>query len=95
MTLHGTPNDLIQNLDPIAIIIMVPLADFVFYPLLRRWRIKFSPIKRIYAGFIVAGFGRFTKYFSALPTLISTELESDGLRGRFGALYISRFALSR
>ncbi|KAF9531412.1 peptide transporter PTR2B [Crepidotus variabilis] len=55
MTLRGTPNDLIGNLNPIAIIIMVPLFDYVIYPMLRRRGINFTPIKRIYAGFLVAG----------------------------------------
>lgn len=27
MALHGTPNDLLQNLDPIALIIFIPLLD--------------------------------------------------------------------
>ncbi|KAK7691936.1 hypothetical protein QCA50_005341 [Cerrena zonata] len=55
MTLNGTPNDLIQNLNPISIIVMIPILDFGVYPLLRRWKINFSPIKRITFGFIVAG----------------------------------------
>ncbi|KAF8076961.1 peptide/h+ symporter protein [Lyophyllum atratum] len=55
MTLHGTPNDLIQNLNPISIIIMIPIFDRVIYPLLRKKNINFSPIKRIYTGFLVAG----------------------------------------
>ncbi|KAF7289765.1 Peptide/h+ symporter protein [Mycena indigotica] len=55
MTLKGTPNDLIQNLNPISIIIMVPIFERVIYPLLRRWGINFSPIKRIAMGFFVAG----------------------------------------
>ncbi|KAF9535178.1 peptide/h+ symporter protein [Crepidotus variabilis] len=55
MTLHGTPNDLIQNLNPISLIIMIPIFDYFIYPFLRRRGINFTPIKRIYAGFIVAG----------------------------------------
>ncbi|KAF5369715.1 hypothetical protein D9615_010150 [Tricholomella constricta] len=55
MTLKGTPNDLIQNLNPISIIIMIPIFDRVIYPFLRSRKINFSPIKRIYAGFLVAG----------------------------------------
>lgn len=27
MALHGTPNDLLQNLDPIALIIFIPFLD--------------------------------------------------------------------
>ncbi|KAJ6488434.1 peptide/h+ symporter protein [Mycena vulgaris] len=55
MTLHGTPNDLIQNLNPISIIIMIPIFERVLYPFLRSRGINFSPIKRIAAGFFVAG----------------------------------------
>ncbi|PPR08189.1 hypothetical protein CVT24_001572 [Panaeolus cyanescens] len=55
MTLNGTPNDLIQNLNPISIIVMIPIFDHIIYPFLRRRGINFSPIKRIYAGFLVAG----------------------------------------
>jgi len=55
MTLNGTPNDLIQNLNPISIIVMIPIMDYIIYPTLRRFNINFSPIKRIYAGFLVAG----------------------------------------
>lgn len=73
MKLNGTPNDLIQNLNPIAIIIMVPFFDYVVYPLLRRWRINFTPIKRIYAGFLVAGLGESIFCFTRLPMLISME----------------------
>ncbi|EDR15520.1 peptide/h+ symporter protein [Laccaria bicolor S238N-H82] len=55
MTLNGSPNDLIQNLNPISIIIMIPIFDKIIYPLLRKRGINFTPIKRIYAGFLVAG----------------------------------------
>ncbi|KAG6915913.1 hypothetical protein DXG01_009283 [Tephrocybe rancida] len=55
MTLKGTPNDLIQNLNPISIIVMIPIFDYVIYPTLRKRGINFSPIKRIYTGFLVAG----------------------------------------
>lgn len=35
MALHGTPNDLLQNLDPIALIIFIPFLDRKFAPQLR------------------------------------------------------------
>ncbi|USP80440.1 hypothetical protein yc1106_07714 [Curvularia clavata] len=69
MALHGTPNDLLQNLDPIALIIFIPLLDsttshpkghaltrteVVIYPLLRKYKINFSPVLRMTAGFILA-----------------------------------------
>jgi POT family proton-dependent oligopeptide transporter len=53
MMLHGVPNDILQNLDPFAIMILVPLMDFVMYPMLRKSGINFTPIKRITAGFML------------------------------------------
>lgn len=50
---HGIPNDLMQNFDPIAIIVFIPILDFVVYPLLRKFHIRFKPISRITFGFWV------------------------------------------
>lgn len=54
MSGHGIPNDLMQNFDPIAIILFVPFLDRIIYPLLLRLRIKYPPINRITTGFWVA-----------------------------------------
>ncbi|APA16014.1 hypothetical protein SS1G_10121 [Sclerotinia sclerotiorum 1980 UF-70] len=54
MNTHGVPNDLSQNFDPIAIILLVPVIDRFVYPLFRKLHIKFRPISRITFGFIVA-----------------------------------------
>ncbi|KAL8306462.1 hypothetical protein RB597_003022 [Gaeumannomyces tritici] len=51
MRLDGVPNDVVTNLDPLALLIFIPICDFGLYPLLRKYRIKFTPIKRIAAGF--------------------------------------------
>lgn len=51
---HGIPNDLMQNFDPIAIIVFVPIIDRLVYPLLRKLRIPFKPISRIVLGFWIA-----------------------------------------
>ncbi|PQE07853.1 MFS peptide transporter Ptr2 protein [Rutstroemia sp. NJR-2017a WRK4] len=51
---HGIPNDLMQNFDPIAIIVFVPILDRFVYPALRKMHIKFRPITRITFGFFVA-----------------------------------------
>jgi POT family proton-dependent oligopeptide transporter len=50
---HGIPNDLMQNFDPISIIVFLPILDRL-YPLLHKRRIRFPPINRIVAGFWVA-----------------------------------------
>jgi POT family proton-dependent oligopeptide transporter len=51
---HGIPNDLMQNFDPIAIIVFLPLVDQVLMPMLRKRRIPFPPINRIVTGFWIA-----------------------------------------
>jgi POT family proton-dependent oligopeptide transporter len=51
MKLNGIPNDVLSNLDPFALIILIPICDLFIYPFLRQMRINFSPIKKITAGF--------------------------------------------
>ncbi|KAE8411157.1 POT family-domain-containing protein [Aspergillus pseudocaelatus] len=51
---HGVPNDLMQNFDPISIIVFIPVLELTVYPVLRRFHIQFRPITRIALGFIVA-----------------------------------------
>ena len=51
MNLHGIPNDLMQNIDPITIIIFIPIMDRLLYPALRKAGIPFRPITRITFGF--------------------------------------------
>lgn len=51
METHGLPNDILSNLNPISLIIFIPLCDGFLYPALRRYKIRFTPIKRITAGF--------------------------------------------
>jgi len=32
MALHGIPNDVLNNLDPFALIIFIPICDLLLYP---------------------------------------------------------------
>lgn len=59
MNTHGLPNDVLSNLDPLALMIFIPICDLLLYPALRKLGIKFSPIKRITAGFIVGAMAMF------------------------------------
>lgn len=54
LQLNGVPNDLINNLNPVTLVIFIPLMDTVIYPALRKARINFTPIKRITWGFFIA-----------------------------------------
>jgi POT family proton-dependent oligopeptide transporter len=48
------PNDLMQNFDPISIIIFIPILDRLVYPALRKYHIELKPIARITIGFVLA-----------------------------------------
>lgn len=56
MTRNGVPNDVITNLQSISLIILIPIVDKFLYPALRNANIRFTPIKRIAFGFILASF---------------------------------------
>lgn len=53
LSTHGIPNDVINNLDPFALIIFIPICDLFLYPALRRAGINFSALKKITAGFFL------------------------------------------
>ncbi|KAF9930624.1 peptide transporter ptr2 [Linnemannia zychae] len=54
MLLYGIPNDVINNIDPIVLIIFIPIFDKVVYPTLRRMGFELKPIFRISLGFFCA-----------------------------------------
>ncbi len=49
--LGGVPNDIVFNLDPLALLIFIPICDKFLYPALRRAGINYTPIKKIASGF--------------------------------------------
>jgi POT family proton-dependent oligopeptide transporter len=51
MELHGLPNDVLSNLNPFSLLILIPLCDLLIYPALRKRGIRFTPIKKITCGF--------------------------------------------
>lgn len=54
LTRHGVPNDVITNLNPISLVIFIPIVDNFLYPWLRKKGIRFTPIKRMAFGFMLA-----------------------------------------
>ncbi|CAG8486746.1 5219_t:CDS:2 [Cetraspora pellucida] len=54
MQVGGVPNDIMNNLDPIVLIIFTPFANYVLYPLLQRCGIILRPITKIFIGFMLA-----------------------------------------
>jgi proton-dependent oligopeptide transporter, POT family len=55
MRLGGIPNDVLTNLNPFSLIILIPIMDTIIYPGLRKIGIHLTPLKRITAGYFVAG----------------------------------------
>lgn len=51
MLTGNVPNDIMQNIDPITLIILIPFMETIFYPTLRRFGISMRPIMRISIGF--------------------------------------------
>lgn len=48
----GVPPEIVNNLDPFCLIILIPICDLFIYPALRRAGINFTPLKRIALGFL-------------------------------------------
>ena len=47
----GFPNDILTNINPLTLIIFIPVVDYILYPGLRRIGFKMRPITRIVIGF--------------------------------------------
>ncbi|UJR19089.1 hypothetical protein I4U23_022220 [Adineta vaga] len=57
MNVGPLPNDILQNIDPLVLVIAIPVFDKLIYPSLRRFKINFSAIARIAAGFLCVSLG--------------------------------------
>ena len=54
LELHGLPNDILYNLEILGLIIFIPIFDQGVYRLFAICKIRFSPLKRMFVGFICA-----------------------------------------
>jgi POT family proton-dependent oligopeptide transporter len=54
MLLYGIPNDVVNNIDPLVLIIFIPIFDKVVYPGFRRIGWELKPVTRISLGFFTA-----------------------------------------
>lgn len=54
MVTNGAPNDLLNNFNPLTIIVFVPILSYVIYPLMTRWGFRNGPINRMTFGFFLA-----------------------------------------
>ncbi|QQK41832.1 Major facilitator superfamily domain, general substrate transporter [Penicillium digitatum] len=54
MITNGAPNDVLNNFNPLTIMVVIPILTFVIYPFLERRRLKPGPITRMTIGFSIA-----------------------------------------
>lgn len=54
LTTNGVPNTLFNNFNALTIIVFIPILNFGVYPLLRKYKIEFFPVYRIFFGFMLA-----------------------------------------
>ncbi|KAJ1021559.1 hypothetical protein NDA13_005595 [Ustilago tritici] len=52
MDVDGLPNEVVSNLDPFVLVILIPIFDLFLYPALRKAGINFTPLKKIALGFL-------------------------------------------
>src|SRR5206468_792717 len=48
------PNDIMNNFDPLTLLIMIPLFEKVIYPFLRSKGLSLRPVTRIFIGFLLS-----------------------------------------
>ncbi|KAJ2804135.1 peptide transporter ptr2 [Coemansia helicoidea] len=53
MNTGSVPNDIMQNINPIFLILMIPVFDKLIYPGLRRCGVVVGPVTRIFIGFLL------------------------------------------
>ncbi|KAF1816032.1 peptide transporter PTR2-A [Eremomyces bilateralis CBS 781.70] len=91
MELHGIPNDIMQNLDPLALVIIIPILDRVGYPLLRRCGFPMLPMTRIFLGFLLGSlamaYAAFVQHqIYAAPPCYGAPLKCDAARQPDGSI---------
>ena len=53
MNTHGLPNEILNNINPLTLIVFIPIFDMLVYPSLRKKGFIFTPIKKITMGFFM------------------------------------------
>ncbi|KAI9487820.1 MAG: POT family-domain-containing protein [Benjaminiella poitrasii] len=54
MQTGSVPNDIMQNINPLALVILIPVMDRIIFPGLRRMGVSLRPMARITCGFTFA-----------------------------------------
>lgn len=57
MNTHGLPNDIMQSVNSIAIVVFIPIVNKLVYPFLRKIGLPMRPVTRIFVGFMCSSLG--------------------------------------
>uniref|UniRef100_A0A8B9EQG2 Solute carrier family 15 member 1 n=1 Tax=Anser cygnoides TaxID=8845 RepID=A0A8B9EQG2_ANSCY len=68
--------DQMQTVNPILIVIMVPVVDAVIYPLIRKCKINFTPLRKMTVGMFLAGLAFIAAALVQLQIDVSSALYS-------------------
>lgn len=71
MDTHGLPNDIFPTLNPIAVLLLLPVVTNVLYPTLRKLGIQFPPVNRMAIGFLIEAIA--IAYCAGIQHLIYTR----------------------
>ncbi|KAJ6160298.1 peptide transporter ptr2 [Penicillium chermesinum] len=71
MNTDGLPNDIFPTLNPIAVLILLPIVTNLLYPLLRKMRVEFPPVNRMAIGFLIEAIA--IAYCAGIQQLIYTK----------------------
>lgn len=71
METHGLPNDFFPTLNPVAVLVLLPMVTKVLYPTLRKLQIKFPPVNRMAVGFLIEAIA--IAYCAGIQHLIYTR----------------------
>ncbi|ORY92083.1 MFS peptide transporter, partial [Syncephalastrum racemosum] len=88
MLTGDVPNDIMQNINPLTLIVTIPIMDRIFYPVCRRLGFPMRPMIRITLGFLFAALGM--AYCAIIQTVVYSAppfYEYPGLNG--GKNYVS------
>ncbi|SPN96531.1 related to PTR2 - Di- and tripeptide permease [Cephalotrichum gorgonifer] len=65
MRLGGVPNDIVNNLNPFSLLILIVICDKLIYPAIAKAGLRFSPIKKMTLGF----------FFPALSMVVAAIIQ--------------------
>uniref|UniRef100_A0A8C1QG62 Solute carrier family 15 member 1b n=1 Tax=Cyprinus carpio TaxID=7962 RepID=A0A8C1QG62_CYPCA len=87
--------DQMQIVNPILIVIMVPIMDSAVYPLIKKCHINFTPLRRMTVGMLLAALAFVAAALLQIQIDVSNRYLADWFCGPGSHIYIYRIAICR